>query len=594
MIKKQFLALMVLFSSSVLSVGLFSCSSDKDEKEEIKEKEKEVTEVKLPNGSEDVFAKGMDFESAAGEKTLVFTTNVSWAITVADSRDGEKWCTVSPSNGIAGTNLVTIKVNENQNSEDRNTVLTLVANDVVKTITINQKHSDALTVTTDKFEVPKEGGSIEIEVKSNIDYDVLVPDEYQKWIHQAGTRALTTRTISFTIDESEEYDKREGKIIIRGKGKEEIVSIYQAGGGILTLTQNEFSVNSSEQEIKVEISSNFDYDVEMPNVDWIKENNTGTRGISSHTLSLIISENTNYDSRNAKIKIFDKNSSLSEMVSISQSAKEALIVDNKEFNLDENGGIISVNVNTNINYTVKCNFDWIGENKTRALSSYSHSFYVSPLGENNDREGIIEFTDENNTISEKVVVKQTRALSLDNKSLTLMIGGSRQLTVTNKTNQTVSWESSDVSVASVDNTGLVTAKAKGKATITVKTADGNHSCTCAVTVSDITDMVSAYCSGGSFMQSNNLLLYGSKMNWTFSNGSPEKIVLNSLQLIDGETMKEGNIMPVNKELEAGESVGYSVSVGLAGIHIPVYCVFRFTYKGKEYNISATYQGSNWW
>ena len=175
-----------------------------------------------------------------------------------------------------------------------------------------------------------------------------------------------------------------------------------------------------------------------------------------------------------------------------------------------------------------------------------------------------------------------------------MVGGSSQLNVTNRTNQNVIWESSNPSVASVDNTGLVTAKAKGKATIKVTTADGKYSCSCAVTVSEITDMVSAYCSGGSFMITNNLLQYGSKMNWTFTNGSPYKIKLQSLQLIDGETMQEGNIMLVNKELAAGESVTYSVSIGIAGIHLPVYCIFRFTYNGKEYYISAIYQGSNYW
>ncbi len=587
MIKKIFVILIVILSSSVLSIELTSCSKDKEEEK------KEVPEVKLPNGSEDIFYKGINFESAAGEKAIVFTTNVSWAISVADSRDGEKWCTVSPASGNAGTNLVTIKVNENPNSEDRNTVLTLVADDVVKTINVNQKHSDALTITPNKYEIPKEGGTIDIEVTSNIDYDIIIPDECENWIHQVNTRSLTTKSFSFTIDESKEYDKRDGKIVVKGKGKEEIVNIYQAGGGILTLTQNDYSVSSSEQEIKIEISSNFDYGVDMPDVDWIKENTTKTRGVSSHTLNLLISENTNYDSRNARIRIYDKNSSLSETVKINQSAKETLIVDNKDFNYDENGGTFTVNVHTNVNYAIKCNCDWIAEVKTRALNSYSHSFNVSSLGDNDDREGIIEFTNENNTISEKINVKQTRLLSIDNRDLSLLVGGLKQLRVTNKTSQAVKWESSNISVASVDNTGLVTANTKGKATIKVMTVDGNHSCYCTVTVNDITDMVNAYCSGGIFTQIGTLLQYGSRINWTFNNGSPEKIVLNSLQLIDGETMKEGNIMPVNKDLEAGESVSYSVSVGLAGIHLPVRCIFRFTYNNKEYNITATYQGTKW-
>ena len=73
---------LIVFFASVLSVGFLSCSSDNDEKEEPK-KEKEAPVVNLPIGSDDVFANGMNFDSSASEKELVFTTNVTWAITVA-------------------------------------------------------------------------------------------------------------------------------------------------------------------------------------------------------------------------------------------------------------------------------------------------------------------------------------------------------------------------------------------------------------------------------------------------------------------------------------------------------------------------------
>ena len=51
----------------------------------------------------------------------------------------------------------------------------------------------------------------------------------------------------------------------------------------------------------------------------------------------------------------------------------------------------------------------------------------------------------------------------------------------NASNKTVTWASSDSTVASVAD-GVVTAKAEGSATITVTTADGSFTDTCAVTV----------------------------------------------------------------------------------------------------------------
>jgi len=49
-------------------------------------------------------------------------------------------------------------------------------------------------------------------------------------------------------------------------------------------------------------------------------------------------------------------------------------------------------------------------------------------------------------------------------------------------NQTITWTSSNVSVASIDNNGTVTAKAPGAATITVTTQDGGFTASCDITV----------------------------------------------------------------------------------------------------------------
>lgn len=55
---------------------------------------------------------------------------------------------------------------------------------------------------------------------------------------------------------------------------------------------------------------------------------------------------------------------------------------------------------------------------------------------------------------------------------------------TNAANKNVTWTSDNVAVATVDDTGLVTAKAVGKATITATTEDGGHTDTCVVTVTN--------------------------------------------------------------------------------------------------------------
>lgn len=80
-------------------------------------------------------------------------------------------------------------------------------------------------------------------------------------------------------------------------------------------------------------------------------------------------------------------------------------------------------------------------------------------------------------------------VSLDKTSAELEVGDTLKLTATiepaNATNQNVSWSSSNVEVATVEN-GTVTAKAAGTAVITVKTADGGKEAACTVTVKEKT------------------------------------------------------------------------------------------------------------
>ena len=94
------------------------------------------------------------------------------------------------------------------------------------------------------------------------------------------------------------------------------------------------------------------------------------------------------------------------------------------------------------------------------------------------------------TATFKVTVKAATiavtGVKLNKNSLELTVDGTEKLTATvnptDATNKAVTWKSSNVSVATVDANGKVTAVAAGKATITVTTTDGSFSAECKVTV----------------------------------------------------------------------------------------------------------------
>lgn len=75
----------------------------------------------------------------------------------------------------------------------------------------------------------------------------------------------------------------------------------------------------------------------------------------------------------------------------------------------------------------------------------------------------------------------SEGISLNCESLTLYVGKTVTLVATVSDNQTVTWSSSDTSVATVRD-GVVTTLKVGTTTITAKTSDNKYSATCALTV----------------------------------------------------------------------------------------------------------------
>ena len=134
------------------------------------------------------------------------------------------------------------------------------------------------------------------------------------------------------------------------------------------------------------------------------------------------------------------------------------------------------------------NFSWKSDNEAIAKVANGVVTAVSK------GETMIRVTTEegNKTDECKVIVKEesdpvaVTGVKLPFTALTQKIGTSFTLVATiepaNATNKTVTWSSSNNTVASVTNMGVVQAKAAGTADITVTTADGGHTATCSFTV----------------------------------------------------------------------------------------------------------------
>lgn len=344
--------------------ALSACSDDNKVEDE--------NTITLPPKTEELFEKGLNFTDTESAQSFEFTASENWSITATETRNGEKWYRIFPTSGGPGKTDISIEVDENQDYDDRSVAITINAGKASKTMMISQKQKNALLLTSDRMEVKQQGGTVNLEVKANVSYQVVIAEECQSWIKPATTtRALATSTVSLNISPSEEQEKREGTVYITDGTLRETVKIYQHGGSIILLNQNEYPVSDQGDTIKVELRSNCNYSVKMANVDWIKEA-VLTRGMSSHTAYYIISPNEMNESRRAQIIFYDKaNTAIADTLTVIQAQKDAVIISNKSVELKScNDTIFSIDVSSNVDLEVHpadtC--QWITESiATRAM-----------------------------------------------------------------------------------------------------------------------------------------------------------------------------------------------------------------------------------
>ena len=256
-----------------------------------------------------VYYDDIVFPSDGGEDSFEIESNGDWVIT-----NNADWLTIEPSEG-KGSCSIALTASASDLYDDRNTVITVKAGDKTETFTVTQKYAEALLVTKNKFDIPQEGGEVTVEVQSNISYDIVIDKDTQSWIAEVpSSKALNTCTHSFSVESNPNTTKRNGSIeIIGSNGKTETVNIYQAQKDELVLSKSEETVPAKGGEVRVQLRSNVDYEVIVPeDVDWVEQ----IQSDKADELVFNVKPNSNGGNREAKITIKDKNSDLSQIFRI--------------------------------------------------------------------------------------------------------------------------------------------------------------------------------------------------------------------------------------------------------------------------------------
>ena len=192
---------------------------------------------------------------------------------------------------------------------------------------------------------------------------------------------------------------------------------------------------------------------------------------------------------------------------------------------------------------------------------------------------------------EKIKVQQ---IVLNHSSLSLLPNETKQLSALvypeNAYNKELNWSSSNPTVASITQDGLLQANQFGSTTITVKSQDGGATATCTVNVDDITSFISlsfqsdlsGYFPGGTIIGD----VYS-----VITNNSNQTIELTSLYIYDGYGKLVG--YSTDPTLLGNLSAGSSTSLGMhfSVVYRPI---FKWTFKwnDNEYEIQHQLYGGS--
>lgn len=341
--------------------------------------------------------------------TITFTANRAWTVSSSDS-----WVTISPSSGEASDKPVTVTVRCNANTtyDDRTATVTIRMEDLSQSVTIKQPANKGVVLPKQVFDLQSDAKSIDVEVQANVQYTVSTSVD---WIKQTGTKGLTPKTLTFSIEENKTYDPREGKITIKPQesgAQEQVISVRQAQKDALVVKDTNYDMPSGGGEIEIKVEANVDFDVK-PSVGWVHY--VETKAMSSSTVCLKVDKNETYDLRTGTVEIVQKNGSLSHTVTIKQQQADGLVVNPKEFDLTNAAQSIEIEVQKNIDYSVivddACK-SWITRVSTKGLSSEKVTFSIAANTDYDDREGKITFKQTNGELSEIVTVRQGQAYGL--------------------------------------------------------------------------------------------------------------------------------------------------------------------------------------
>lgn len=303
------------------------------------------------------------------------------------------------------TSNLNFSIEPNETGDKREGEIIIKSGELSETIKVYQGFKNFITLTKKDFTIPEGGGSVDIEIKSTLGYEVKMLPDVVDWITEVQSRAVSTHTHHYTVSPNDTYDSREAKIVFYDPKDENVadtVTIYQLQKDAIVLAQDEYIMEAKGGELDFTVSANVEFKVSISS-DWIEQ--ITTRGLIDKHLKFTIEENTGDENREAVITI--SNDKLEQHIKVIQKGKNVFSIKQKEYTVSAVGEQIQVEVTATGKYSIQMpEVDWITEVTTRSAVTNTHIFTIAANEGYDERSADIVFTDNVSGKSETVRIIQ--------------------------------------------------------------------------------------------------------------------------------------------------------------------------------------------
>lgn len=282
-----------------------------------------------------------DVPQEGGNLTIEVSSNMDYTVTIPSAFGG--WIRQTTPTKAMQTRSYYFTVVANEGVDSREGYIIIGGNGLTDTVRVYQAPQVRLILTENTYRLTAETQEFEVELKTNIDYKVIIPDSVETWIScLPETRALRTDRIRFAISKNQGNTTRTAAVIIKERNGErtDTLHISQMPGHVLLLGSKEIYVKADGETIAVKLTTDVDYDVEIPDSvsSWVSR--LRTKALQTEELRFTVARNGSGKARIAPIIVKERAGNLSDTLYIRQIDKNDLVLGNKVFVVPAEGEAI--------------------------------------------------------------------------------------------------------------------------------------------------------------------------------------------------------------------------------------------------------------